>query len=285
MVHKEAVRDFWDRASCGEEAYALGEDERAQLETQARIRYELEPYLSPFAKFASARGKDILEIGVGMGADHLRWAQAQPHSLTGVDLTPRAVAITQARLAHARLTSALQVADAEALPFAANSFDGVYSWGVLHHSPNTPQAFREVARVLRPGGWARIMVYHTYSLTGLMLWARFALLRGRPFTSLASIYSQYLESPGTKAYTVREGRKLCQQAGLEPMRVWVQLNHGDLLQGVVGQRHRAGLTGKVLAVAQRLWPRWFFTTFTPFLGLYLMIEAEKPRDARAVRLT
>jgi SAM-dependent methyltransferase len=179
-------------------------------------------------------------------------------------------------LAHAKLTSQLQVADAEALPFAAHSFDGVYSWGVLHHSPDTPAAFREVARVLRPGGWARIMVYHTYSLTGLMLWVRFALLRGRPFTSLAAIYSQYLESPGTKAYTVAEGRALCRQAGLVPTRVWVQLNHGDLLQGVVGQRHRAGLTGHVLGLAQRIWPRWFFKTFTPFLGLYLMIEAEKP---------
>lgn len=276
MSDKQAVQQFWQRASCGEEAYALGPDEATQLATQAQLRYELEPYLPPFANFARAKGCEILEIGVGMGADHLRWAQAGPKRLTGVDLTPRAIAITQARLAHAQLTSHLQVADAEALPFAAHSFDGVYSWGVLHHSPDTPAAFREVGRVLRPGGWARIMVYHTYSLTGLMLWVRFALLRGRPFTRIATIYSRYLESPGTKAYTVAEGRALCRQAGLVPTRVWVQLNHGDLLQGVVGQRHRAGLTGRVLGLAQRIWPRWFFKTFTPFLGLYLMIEAEKP---------
>jgi hypothetical protein len=71
---KTDVRDFWEQASCGE-VYASGDSLAAQLETQARIRYELEPYLAPFARFHEGRGKDVLEIGVGMGADHLEWAK------------------------------------------------------------------------------------------------------------------------------------------------------------------------------------------------------------------
>lgn len=308
QARKHDVQVFWNTASCGEEGYAIGPDEASRLAAQAQARYRLEPYLKPFARFAEGQGKDVLEIGVGMGADHLEWAKSGPKSLTGVDLTPRAVAFTQARFNHALevvqkgkshgrgareggyprsplegalggesgstkafTPSNLQVADAENLPFRNESFDLVYSWGVLHHSPDTPKAFAEACRVLRKGGTARIMVYHTWSLTGLMLWARFALLKGKPRTSMAQVYSTYLESPGTKAYTTSQARELCRQAGFSACTVHIQLNHGDLLEGSVGQRHQ----GRLLNVAKALWPRPLFKALTPFLGLYLMIEATK----------
>jgi len=270
VAGKAAVRDFWDAASCGE-AYAVGDDAAARMAAQAAARFALEPYIFPFAKFGEGAGKDVLEVGVGMGADHLEWAKAKPASLTGVDLTPRAIAFTTERLRLAGEASTLLVADAEALPFADESFDIVYSWGVLHHSPDTARAFAEVRRVLRPGGVARIMVYHTWSLTGLMLWARYGLLRGRPWMGLREVYSRYLESPGTKAYSVAEAQALCRDAGFADCRVWVQLNHGDLLAGEVGQRHKGGL----LRVAKALWPRGLIKRFLPSLGLYVMIEAHR----------
>ena len=62
------------------------------------------------------------------------------------------------------LTSSLQVADAEELPFDDETFDLVYSWGVLHHTPNTKQGIAEVFRVLKMGGQAKIMIYHKYSI-------------------------------------------------------------------------------------------------------------------------
>lgn len=267
---KQAVQEFWEAGSCGE-AYAESTEFTQQIAEQAAARYQLEPYLPLFADFAIGQGKDVLEIGVGMGADHAQWAKAAPTSLTGVDLTARAIEWTTKRLQTLGLTSTLQQADAENLPFEADAFDLVYSWGVLHHSPNTGQAFKEVHRVLRPGGVAKIMVYHTWSLTGFMLWARYALLAGKPFTSMASIYAQYLESPHTKAYTKRQVTQLLRAAGFTDVMVRIQLNHGDLLQGHVGQRHQ----GRLLAVAKRLWPRWLFKTLTPFFGLYLLVDAKK----------
>ncbi len=95
---KAQVREFWSRSSCGE-VYAEGETLSQQLERQAQARYELEPALKAFAKFPNCRGRDVLEIGVGMGADHLEWAKSGPRSLTGIDLTDRAVEFTRARLA------------------------------------------------------------------------------------------------------------------------------------------------------------------------------------------
>ena len=81
---KRAVAQFWEREACGER---YGDD-------QDRIRYELEPEIHRVAHFASARGQRVLEIGVGMGADCVRWARAGAN-VVGIDLTERAVSINK----------------------------------------------------------------------------------------------------------------------------------------------------------------------------------------------
>jgi ubiquinone/menaquinone biosynthesis C-methylase UbiE len=167
------------------------------------------------------------------------------------------------------LTSRLLVGDAENLPFPGDSFDLVYSWGVLHHTPNTPAAIRSVLRVLRPGGTARVMIYHKYSLVGYMLWMRYAALRGRPFTPISRIYDRHLESPGTKAYTVEEARQMF--AGFSSVQAWSALSFGDLLQGAVGQRHG----GLLLTTAKKLWPRSLIARLFQHHGLLLLVEAVK----------
>lgn len=265
---KDRVRDFWNKGSCGE-VYAQGEGLRERLEAQAAERYRLEPYIETFSQFEQGAGLDVLEIGVGMGADHLRWAESKPRSLSGVDLTPRAVDFTSQRLALYGYISDLRVADAENLPFADNSFDLVYSWGVLHHSPDTPQAFREAYRVLRPGGKLKAMIYHRHSLVGYMLWARYGLLRGQPGRDLTEIYAHHLESPGTKAYTLDEARQMLPP--FSQVTVSSQLGFGDLLEGAVGQRHR----GPILATAKRLYPRWLIRRTLAGHGLNLLIAASK----------
>lgn len=264
---KADVRDFWNRASCGEEQL-LPSVERQGYDAQRAERYRLEPYIPGFAGFDRCRGLRTLEIGVGLGADHQSFAEGGA-DLHGIDLTPRAIEHTTRRLELFGLTSRLSTGDAENLPFPDASFDLVYSWGVLHHSPDTPRAFSEVLRVLKPGGTARVMIYSKWSLIGLMLWVRYGLLRGRPFTSLREIYDRYLESPGTKAYSVAEARKLC--AGFSEVRIETVLTHGDLLASGAGQRHK----GPLLAVARRIWPRWLFRICTPKSGLHMLIECRK----------
>ena len=265
---KRSVRDFWETQACGE-AYAIGDELRERFDSQAKQRYELEPYIFECARFAEGAGCDVLEIGVGMGADHLLWAQSKPRSLVGVDLTERAIRLTRKRLQCYGLTSNLQTADAECLPFEDDSFDIVYSWGVLHHSPDTPQAIREVHRVLRPGGSARIMIYHTHSLVGYALWLRYALLAGQPGRSLREIYAVHLESPGTKAYDRAQTAEMFD--AFAETRMQTALSVGDLMEGAAGQRHR----GALLALARRVWPRWLIRKCLAGYGLFLMIEATK----------
>ncbi|MCX5724489.1 MAG: class I SAM-dependent methyltransferase [Nitrospirae bacterium] len=263
----KAVRDFWNEASCGERLLLEALDKSGYV-AQLYKRYELEPFIEPFAGFDASRDLDVLEIGVGLGADHQRFAQAGAR-LTGIDLTERAVAHTGRRFELLGLKSDLRVADAESLPFADESFDLVYSWGVLHHAPDTAKAIDEVWRVLRRGGTAKMMIYHTHSLVGYMLWLRYGLLAGKPWRSLRDIYAQHLESPGTKAYTEAEAREMCTRftrCEMAPV-----LTHGDLLESEAGQRHR----GWLLSLAKQLWPCRLLRWALPKHGLFMLIEAHK----------
>src|SRR5579863_2420865 len=171
---KDEVRQFWDADPCGSRYL----EQRQDFEAHARLRYALEPHITDFASFKAERGMKVLEIGVGMGADYLEWLKAGVNA-TGVDLSPASLEKARLRCELASYKADLQVADAENLPFPDNSFDVVYSYGVLHHSPDTARCIREAWRVLKPGGQARIMIYHHPSLTGLMLWLRYGILRGK----------------------------------------------------------------------------------------------------------
>jgi SAM-dependent methyltransferase len=264
---KAEVREFWNAGSCGE-VYAEGGTPEEQFRTHAEVRYRLEPYIRDFARFEQGAGRDVLEIGVGMGADHLEWAKSGPRRLAGVDLTARAVEWTTLRLASHGFEPEVQEADAEHLPFPDESFDLVYSWGVLHCSPDTRRAFREAHRVLRPGGMLRAMIYHRPSVVGLLLWARYGLAAGRPSRGLNDIYVHHLESPGTKGYTVAEARRLVAPFGA--CRVRCIVSFADLLLGEVGQQH--GSLG--LTIAKRFWPRPLIRR-APAFGLYLLIEARR----------
>lgn len=128
--------------------------------------------------FAALAGKDVLEIGCGMGLHTELMARAGAR-LTSVDLSPTSVEATTRRLALKKLNGRVLEADAEKLPFDAGSFDFVWSWGVIHHSSRTARVVREIARVLRPGAECRVMVYNRQSAWAYSILIRDHLLRGR----------------------------------------------------------------------------------------------------------
>jgi ubiquinone/menaquinone biosynthesis C-methylase UbiE len=264
------VKRFWNGESCGER-YAVGDSDYEKFAAEETNRYQLEPYIKKFADFRQFNNKDVLEIGVGFGSDHSQIARFNPKSLTGVDLTERAIENTKVRFKTLGLSSSLKTDNAENLSFEKNTFDAIYSWGVLHHSPDTAKCFDEVHRVLKPGGLAKIMIYHKHSPTGWMLWTKYALLKGKPWKGLASIYAQHLESPGTQAYTRKETQKLTDS--FSSTEISIQLSFGDLLEGDVGARHK----GIMLTLGKAIYPRSLIRILAKFLpiGLCLLITVRK----------
>lgn len=90
--------------------------------------------------------------------------------------------------------------------------------------------------MLKAGGKALILVYHKWGMVGVMLWICFALLAGRVWRGLRSIYAEHLESPGTKAYSYSEARDIFSRFSSEA--ISTPLSHGNLLDSAVGQCHR-----------------------------------------------
>ncbi len=259
---KDEVRRFWDAEPCGTRYLESAED----FVAHTRSRYALEPYIERFAQFDRARGLRVLEIGVGMGADYVRWLQAGARA-AGVDLSRGSLERAHSRCQMMGMTPTLCQADAERLPFPDGTFDLVYSYGVLHHSPDTPRCVQEVFRILKPGGQARLMLYHHPSLTGLMLWLRYGWWRGK---SVRQAVYGHLESPGTKTYTAAEIRAM--MSGFGNLHLEQVFSPGDLLLHQPSARFR----GSLYRLAWKLYPRWMVRRLGRRLGLFLLITAERP---------
>jgi ubiquinone/menaquinone biosynthesis C-methylase UbiE len=197
---KDAVRAHWEADPCGSRLADAAPGTREFFDQVEAERDRLEPFIPSFAEFDRWRGRRVLEVGVGLGTDFVRFVRGGAQA-TGIDLTEAAAALVRTRLELEGLDADVRAADAEELPFPDGSFDLVYSWGVLHHTPNTRKALDEVRRVLAPGGEARIMLYSRRSWFALGVWGKTALLRGRPWRSFTDVLAAHVESPGTKAYT------------------------------------------------------------------------------------
>lgn len=156
---KERVRAFWQQHPCGTK---FSDVEQGTHEFFARIeahRYAKEWHIPAAADFAGARGLRVLEIGCGIGTDGAQFSEAGA-DYTGVDLTEAAIGLARDNFKMRDLRGEFRVADAENLDFPDESFDLVYSHGVLHHTPDIVGAVGEIHRVLKPGGRAIVMLYH-----------------------------------------------------------------------------------------------------------------------------
>lgn len=209
---KRRVQDFWNKAPCGAKYAEAPEGSREFFEQVELKRYALEPFIPTFAEFDRARGERVLEIGVGLGTDLARFARAGA-VVTGIDFSARSVELARRRLELDSLRGNLLVADAENLPFPDCTFDRVYSWGVLHHTPDTERAAREAIRVLRPGGRLCAMLYARRSWVAFGLWVRHALFVGQPLRPLSEVVANHMESEGTKAFSTRDLQSMFSDLG------------------------------------------------------------------------
>ncbi len=176
-MNEAQIRDFWDAHPCGAhvvDSSFADETERFFREYDS-YRYRVEGHILECLNAIDWRAKDVLEIGIGQGADSeqlirrgARWS--------GLDLTPEAVNRVRTRLALRALSySDIRVGSILEPPYASASFDKVYSHGVLHHVPDIHRAQAQIAQLLRPGGELVMMLYARWSwhyLVSMCLYSR-----------------------------------------------------------------------------------------------------------------
>ena len=259
----------WDTDSCGAET--AGNEQpgtRAFYRTIRDHRYRVyAPWLDEAMRFESWAGKRVQEIGVGVGSDHYRLASVGCQ-MTGLDLSLEHLRHTLRHLELEGLKTVPVHGDAESIPFADSSFDLVYSFGVLHHTPDTERAIAEVFRVLRPGGTALIGLYHRDSL---FFWVstviQNGLLRGRLFRRGWRRLMSEIEYrrdgasalPLVKTYSRRQVRRLFGRFNQVAVRAHhVEPSHFSVARPIFRRIHRMQLE------------EWF-----GYLGWYVVAEATK----------
>ena len=156
------VHSFWNTEACGTHFVEHAASEKEFFEKFREYRYRTEWHIPSLVPFAEAKDQKVLEIGTGNGAEAVMFA-VNGAIYTGVDLTEAALEATQRHFAVMGLKGTFQQENAEQLSFANESFDWVFSHGVLHHTPNVQAALDEVHRVLRTNGRAIVMLYHKRS--------------------------------------------------------------------------------------------------------------------------
>ncbi len=171
--------DQWNNLACGQDGDADG-----TLEYFIRVedeRYRQQYWQRQYFDFSAFDGKKILEIGVGQGIDLVQFAKsgAECHA---VDITENHIALAERNFHVRELTAIIRRADATDLPYPDGYFDCVYSFGVIHHIPESRTVLDEIYRVLKPGGTVMVGLYHKWSAHHLFaLLFRNGILKGKLF--------------------------------------------------------------------------------------------------------
>ena len=158
----EAVRIFWNTRPCNIRHSPKPVGSREYFDEVEHRKYFVESHIPAFADFARWRGKRVLEIGCGLGTDTVNFARAGAQ-VTAIDLSDQSAALARQRLEVYGLGDrvTIHVGNAEELPsiLPPQTFDLVYSFGVIHHSPNPRRIVEHLRQYMVAESELRLMVY------------------------------------------------------------------------------------------------------------------------------
>ena len=285
---QEMIRDWWERNPMtynrrGMSPYQEGtrewfEEIDRKLFSQARKFFAHGYGEKPFARlipYANHNGKDVLEVGSGSGV-HTRLLAEAGARLIAIDLTSKAVELTRRRLDLYGLQADVRRMDAEQMNFEPGQFDFIWSWGVIQHSSEPNRIVAELARVLRPGGEARVMVYHRHSINVLLSLFRGCLTGSLWKEGITRTLNQYSDGFIAHYFTIREAKLLFEQYFHKvETRVFGQKNELLPIPG-------SGALGKFKASVAQVIPDRVASTVLYRLGGFLFVIARK-EDASPTR--
>ena len=170
-INLEVVQDYWDRQPCNlKHSQSQIGTAKYYDEVTAR-RFFVEPHILDFANFESWSGKSVLEIGCGIGTDAAKFAEAGAN-YTGIELSQESISIAEKRFEIFNLNGTFSVSPVEEvakLGFKKGQFDLVYSFGVIHHTPNPGKALQEIHKICDSNTEIRIMLYAKNSWKSAMI--------------------------------------------------------------------------------------------------------------------
>jgi SAM-dependent methyltransferase len=167
----EQVINYWNRQPCNIKHSSCEVGTREYFEEVEKRKYFVESHIPNFAEFSKWNGKKVLEIGCGIGTDAVNFAK-HGADYTGIELSDVSLDITRKRFDLFGLKGAfynIDAQDMDALSKVGTDFDLIYSFGVIHHSPDPQKIIDNCFQLLKPDGTFKIMMYAEQSWKKIMI--------------------------------------------------------------------------------------------------------------------
>jgi ubiquinone/menaquinone biosynthesis C-methylase UbiE len=206
----ETVAEYWNRRPCNIRHSTAPVGTREYFDDVEARKYFVEPHIPGFADFPHWRGKRVLEIGCGLGTDATNFARAGA-DYTGVELSEVSLGLARQRFELFGLAGNFALCNAEELTayVPEDSFDLVYSFGVIHHTPHPDRVLAQARRVIRADGEFRLMLYASNSWKDAMIEAGLDQPEAQSGCPIAFTYTQdevrtLLRKAGFEATAIRQ---------------------------------------------------------------------------------
>lgn len=213
------VNEYWNARPCNIRHSPKPVGSREYFDEVEARKYFVESHIPRFAEFERWRGKKVLEIGCGIGTDTISFARAGAQ-VTAVDLTEKSLEVARQRARVFGLEDRVTFiqANAERLSDSVpvQSYDLVYSFGVIHHTPHPDLVLEQIRKYVTPQSTVKIMVYNRWSWK--VLWILFVYGKGQ-FWKLNQLIAEYSEAqtgcPVTYSYSRSDGRRWLENHGFQ----------------------------------------------------------------------
>jgi 2-polyprenyl-3-methyl-5-hydroxy-6-metoxy-1,4-benzoquinol methylase len=218
------VHEYWNQRPCNIRHSPRTVGTREYFDEVEQRKYFVEPHIPRLAEFPRWKGKRVLEIGCGIGTDTVNFARHGAR-VTAVDLTERSLAIAKQRATIFGLQDRIRFyrANAEELDHVVpvEPYDLVYSFGVIHHTPNPGRVLDQVRQYMHEQSVLKLMVYHRYSWK--VLWLLLRSGKGQ-FWKTEALVAKHSEAqtgcPITYIYSRHQGRELMERHGFRVTELW-----------------------------------------------------------------
>jgi SAM-dependent methyltransferase len=268
------VKQYWDRRPCNIRHSARDVGTREYFDEVEQRKYFVEPHIPGFAQFERWRGKEVLEIGCGIGTDSCNFVR-NGADLTVVELSTESVSIARKRLELYGLNANLINGNAEELDQLLppdQKFDLIYSFGVIHHTPHPQKVIEAIAKRLKPQGELRLMLYARFSWKVLWIYLRYIWFEPWNWRCLPAKYSEaQIGSPASYVYSFQEARELLR--GLKVTDMWKDHIFPYRIPDYVQYRYIRNWYFRWMPEA---WFRWLEKQ----LGWHLLIVANLPANGK-----
>lgn len=172
----DKIINYWNQRPCNIRHSSCEVGTVDYFDQVENRKYFVEPHIPGFAEFHKWTGKRVLEIGCGIGTDAVNFAR-NGAEYTGIELSNTSLLLTKQRFELYQLKGRFFNIDAqnyEELSSAVcgsdgGEFDLIYSFGVIHHSPEPQKIIDNCLQLLKPGGILKIMVYAENSWKKIMI--------------------------------------------------------------------------------------------------------------------